>query len=353
MRAKGLATLLRRSRRVVGRGPWCKKVACPLMLVAALSALPAAAQEDAEPASPEVRIDLAVEPREVTVGEPFSVTLRVEHPPDLDVRLPAPGTDWGSLTVRESGAPQRGTGADGWVRQVAVYRLAAFELGALEIIPLELEVTQGGERRTVATPAATIQVNSILPMEEGEGEEPQLADLKDQASLPLSLARVLALVALAVLLLAVVAYLLWRRRRSQPAAAIEAPGPPLPPPDREALQALQALLAGPLLAQGKIKEYHVQLAEIVKRYLERRFGVPTLERTSFEVVQATRLAPVDVWVPGRVASLLSGCDFVKFARQRPDVDRCRDMVDEARALVEQTRPLVPPRAAEQTAAGEG
>ena len=76
------------------------------------------------------------------------------------------------------------------------------------------------------------------------------------------------------------------------------------------------------------------------------------DRTSFEVVQATRLAPVEVWVPGRVASLLSGCDFVKFARQRPDVLRCREMVDEARALVEQTRPLLPSPAAEQTA-GEG
>lgn len=331
------------------------RIACRLMLVvAALSVLPAVAQGEAESVSPEVRIHLAVEPEEVTVGEPFSVTLQVEHAPDLEVRLPTPGTDWGSLTVRESGVVRRGLATDGWVRQEVVYRLAAFELGAVEILPLELEVNQGDETRTVATPAATIQVNSILPMEEGGEEELPLADLKDQASLAMSRARVFTFVALVVLLLAMVAYFLWRRRRLQPSTAVQAPRPPLPPPDREALQALQALLAGPLLVQGKIKEYHVQLAEIVKRYLERRFDVPTLERTSFEVVQATRLAPVDVWVPGRVASLLSGCDFVKFARQRPDVDRCRDMVDEARALVEQTRPLpAPPPSAEQTAAGEG
>jgi hypothetical protein len=52
-----------------------------------------------------------------------------------------------------------------------------------------------------------------------------------------------------------------------------------------------------------------------------------------------------------VASLLDGCDFVKFARQRPDPGRCRGMVDEARALVEQTRPLVAAPPAQHTAGG--
>jgi hypothetical protein len=322
-----------------------------LLLVAAICALPAVAQEEAEPAAPEVRMELAVDPTDVTVGQPFSVTLQVEHAPDLEVQLPIPAAEWGSLTVRESGTARRGAAANGWVRQEAVYVLAAFELGALDIIPLELQVTQAGETRTLATPAGTIQVNSILPPEEGEGDEPELADLRDQASLPLSLRRVFAITALALLLLAALAYFLWRRRRLQPSAALAAPQPPALPPDQEALQALQALLAGPLLAHGKIKEYHVHLAEIVKRYLHRRFAVPTLERTTFEVVQATRLAPVDVWVPGRVASLLGGCDFVKFARQRPDVDRSRGMVDEARALVEQTRPLVAAPPAQHTAGG--
>ncbi len=236
--------------KIASRGRLSGRASRLMLGVAALCVLPAAVQGEAQ-----VRIDLAVDPTEVTVGEPFSVTLAVEHSPDLEVRLPSPGTDWGSLTVRESGAPRRGAAADGWVRQEAVYRLAAFELGAVEIVPLELQVIQGDETRTVATPGATIQVNSILPVQEGGEEEPQLADLKDQASLPLSLARVLAFSALAVLLLAVLAYFLWRRRRSQPSAAMQAPQPPLPPPDQEALQALQVLLAGPLLAQGQIKEY--------------------------------------------------------------------------------------------------
>jgi len=351
VRARGLATFLRRSRRAVGRRPLRRSVACPLVLVAALSLLPVAAQDQEEATTPQLRMDLAVEPLEVTVGQSFSVTLGVEYPPDVEVRLPLPGTSWGSLTVQESGSPLRSALPDGWVRQEAVYVLAAFELGALDIIALELQRTDGDETHMLATPSGTIQVNSVLPAEESDGAEPELADLKGQASLPLSMARVLALSALVLLLLGIVAYFLWRRRRMQPTPENQAQQVPLPPPDEEALQALQGLLAGPLLAQGKIKEYHVQLAEIVKRYLDRRFGVPTLERTSHEVVQATRLAPVDVWVPGRVANLLDGCDFVKFARQRPDLGRCRGMVDEARALVEQTRPVAPPPTAQPVAEG--
>lgn len=304
-----------------------------------------------ETGAPEVRMELTVEPLEVTLGQPFSVTITVEYPPEMEVQLATPAADWGSLAVKESGPSQRSTAEDGWVRQTVVHVLAAFELGTLEILPLDLRITQGDQSWNRSTPGGTVLVRSTLPQDHTEEAEPQLADLKEQASLQQSRVALLLFSALALLLLALLVYYLWRRRRQEAAPGVKAPPVPSIPADQEALQALQELQAGPLLMQGKIKEYHVQLAEIVKRYLERRFGVATLERTSFEVIQATRLAPVDVWVPGRVASLLDGCDFVKFARQRPDLTRCRHMVDEARALVEQTRPIVQTSVAGQAAEG--
>jgi hypothetical protein len=112
------------------------------------------------------------------------------------------------------------------------------------------------------------------------------------------------------------------------------------PADAEALQALAALLSGPLLARGEIKLFHVELAEIVKRYIHRRFEVPTLERTSAEVTHDAQAAGVAPAALSLVVSVLQGCDGVKFARQRPEPAGCRDRVEQARALIDRTR-IVP------------
>jgi hypothetical protein len=307
----------------------------------------------AEPADG-LRMDVRVEPGQVTVGEPFAVILQVEHSEGLEVHLPGPGEEWGSLTVLGSGERTEEALPNGGVRLQVSYRLAAFEVGTLEIPPLELLVGEGEEARTVSAPSSVVEVRSVLPAQEEGAEAPRIADLKAPATLPASLARLLALAGLGVLLLAAIGFWLWRRRRGGEGEETEmAPPVPAVPPDEEALEALRKLESGPLLARGRVKEYHVALAEIVKRYLFRRFAIATFERTTFEVLQDTRAASLEDWVPRRVAGLLEACDFVKFARQRPPVEQCRSQVAEARSLVLRTRPAPVSKELAESAGGEG
>ena len=278
-----------------------------------------------------VEIQLAVTPETVTVGDPFSVTLQVEHPRDVVVTLPDLGSTWGPLTVLQVGQPERedlGTA----LRRRVVYQMAAFDLGSLEIPPLPVRIGEGDAASERLSPGASVEVRSVLDPEEGL----ELADLKRQAGLALSRWRLLLLGLVALVALGV-GWWLWRRwRRAHPVETQPVAGPPPPPPDQEALEALRRLLEGRLLAQGRIKEFHVELSEIAKRYVGRRFHVSTLERTTAEVLRDMRSAGVDGWLPSALGVLLESCDSVKFARRRPEVSQCRALVEDARSLVQRT-----------------
>jgi hypothetical protein len=117
-----------------------------------------------------------------------------------------------------------------------------------------------------------------------------------------------------------------------------------------AYKELERLLASGLLREGKLKEFHVELAEIIKRYLAGRFQIETLERTSEEVLDEMKKARVGTAATGLVREFLSETDLVKFAKYLPREDEVRASVDKAYRLVDQTKlALSAPPSAPETA----
>lgn len=298
--------------------------------------LPAgAAREAGAVADPlEVRVTVRAEPARVTVGDPVVVSVEIRYPDGAEVASPAPGQQWGSLTVAgvERGEPRRHLDG-GWVR-VDRLRAAAFAPGAAKAPALELEYrAPDGSVGKVATPPLEVAVESVLR----PGEPPEIADLKDPASLPRPLWPWAAGAAAALAAAAAAAWLLYRRRLLAALAQREE-GASLPPHEW-ALQRLAALARSDLLAAGRWLDYHVIVAEVVKEYLSRRFRVPTLERTTSEVLVDARAARLGSGVVADLGSILEPCDLVKFARHRAARAEAEALLARARAFVEATRPV--------------
>jgi len=315
----------------------------------ALLVLGAGTEPVADPAGDapgaEVRVELTVEPPEVTVGDPIDLTLTVDAPASVPIAFPALGEQLGEFTVLQVGVPEVEARGDRRRHRV-VHRLSAFEPGEHAVPDLEVLAGEGEAAWAVGATGTVVTVRSVL----GEGGEPlELADIKPPGALPFGLRVGLLALLGALLLAALVGIWWWRRRRAE--APTVATGPPPPPADEEALAALERLLAGPLLGKEHVKAFHVELADIAKRYMFRRFGVPTLERTTFEVVRGSRAAGLEGWVTERLGSVLGSCDAVKFARQRPDAALCHATARGLRDLVLRT-PVAPP-AAPDLAAAEG
>jgi len=177
-------------------------------------------------------------------------------------------------------------------------------------------------------------------------------DLKPPASIPPDYGPLKsALVAFAALLAAAgTAWWLWRRYAAK-LAAVGAPVDPFRrlPPHVWVYEELEKLLARRLAEEGRIGLFYDELTRIVKQYLEGRYRVDLLERTTSEVPGALQYAgaPTDAGFLAR--ALLESGDRVKFARVAAGPADCRAAVEEAYRLVDMTKPAGVP--IEASAAG--
>ena len=280
----------------------------------------------------EARIAMTVDTTLIHVGDPVTVRLAVDHPEGWTVEWPDSFAVAPFEVLSAEFSPPVTVTDGGGLRSTATLVVTSFELGDLEIPSIAVPVTApDGTVQTIVTNSFRIGVETI-----GLDESGDLRDIKGPLSLPRTWWRVLPWVLLALALAGGVAYYLHRRGRAAPASAPPVPRAPPRPYHELALEALRALEKSSLLERGQIKEYHVQISEIVRRYIEGQLEVPALELTTQEVAGGMQRAALGDRVTGAFRTFLERCDLVKFAKLRPGSDEARALMAQARELVRMT-----------------
>ena len=320
------------------------RAACRAALMVACGAgapSPAAAQE--LPAPPSLRV--AVDTTTTTVGGRLDLTVAVEHAPDAAVQWPD-SLDLAPFEVLGA-AVSPTTVTDGRATTTAVLTLAAFELGELEIPSFTVGVTSPAGVTELVTDPFGIAVVSV-----GLDEGQDIRDIRGPLSIPRSML-VTGLWVLALALAAAGGW--WLARRARKRAPDEGPVSEDPPrPAHElAHEQLDWLETSGLLGQGRIKEYYIEVSDIIRRYLEGRYAIRALEMTSGEVLEQLDNAGVSWDVHDRFTAFLAHCDLVKFAKHRPSPTACALIVPDARALVDATPPPPEPEPEEEGEGGDG
>ncbi len=120
-----------------------------------------------------------------------------------------------------------------------------------------------------------------------------------------------------VAVLAIVGVIIYLLKRPKKQVAVVQEVKVIMPPDIEAIDKLNALRDQKLWQQDRIKEYHSELTEVMRDYLEKRYGIKAHEQTSDEIFASLRYMDIDEASRAQLKQILLLADLAKFAKQKP------------------------------------
>ena len=106
-----------------------------------------------------------------------------------------------------------------------------------------------------------------------------------------------------------------------------------------ALEKLAKLKEKKLWQSDKVKQYHIELSEVLREYLENRYYVTALEQTTYEILINMRSVQIENEPMEKLKQLLTLSDLVKFAKEQPLATENEMCMQHAYEVVEQTKML--------------
>ena len=189
--------------------------------------------------------------------------------------------------------------------------ITSFDSGSYVLPPLVVYVYRGEDAvDTLRLPEVPLEVTTI-PIDTTTYE---MYDIRPQFRYPVTFAEILPWVAGALVLAAVitaVCMVVARRRKSRPLF-----GKPTPqdPPHIVALRDLDRIRGEKLWQTGNQKQYYTEITDTLRVYIEKRFGVKTIERTSGEILVDLSTKDIQPSDFESLKDLFGTADLVKFAK---------------------------------------
>lgn len=287
------------------------------------------AQDDV-PISVSSRVDKA----RITIGDLIHYSVTVTHDDSVKVDMPGFAANLGGFEIRDYKV-QDPRKVNGKIVTEADYTISTFFTGAFEIPPLTIHYTMGADtvQHTLTTEKIGIQVESLKASEAGD-----IRDVKPPVEIPRNWWYTLRwyILGLGAILLILAGLLIYRRHKAGKSLLPVRQTPPRPAHEI-ALEALDRLTASDLLTQGEIKQFYIELSEIIREYINGRYFVVALEMTTTEVLDGLSTQNLETEVYDLFRSFLWNCDMVKFAKYRPSEKEHQSAVQMVYDIVEKTR----------------
>ncbi len=264
-----------------------------------------------------VQVNARFDSTAIMIGDQIKLHIELERQKDVRVQFPAwADTLTRNIEIVETYPIDSTPAANGMIRLKQDILVTSFDSGRHVLPPIRFPFVAEGHADTIATRPIYLEVLT-MPLDTTQN----FADIKPIYKVPIGWADIwpwllrfgLLFLAAALIGFGIYAFIRWRNNKP----IFSAPKPP-EPPHITALRELDKLRGEKLWQSNRTKDYYTRLSDVVRTYIEGRFGVTAMEMTSDEILSGLRNADFeDNNLVDRLRKLFSLADLVKFAKAEP------------------------------------
>lgn len=299
-----------------------------------LTAVPVSAQNavDTVESLKGLEIETSVDRAEVYIGDLITYQLTIIHDSTIELIPPPLGANLGAFDVKDYQSDIRSKLADGRIKSTSKFVLSTFTTGDYVIPPIPVMFTMpDSSRKVVLSQAVPIKVNSLLA---AGADSADIRPLKAPYEFKRGLGSYYLWGGLISLVLVIGGILIWLRLRKKKRVAAPLD---LRPAWEIAFERLALLKQQGLDAEGRYKQYYIELTEIAREYLGRMYDINVLDMTTEEFLLLFKEQQLPPGLHEDIGRFLRHADLVKFAKFVPEKERTESDFDYVHTMVEQVR----------------
>lgn len=286
----------------------------------------------------------------MVIGGQMNLILEVAQPNDITVAFPQfADTITKNIEIVDRTEPDTTLIDGNRISVKQIFRITSFDSGLHYIPPMEFELASANlEAKKKTRPIGLMVVNPFEEVDPQKG----ITDIKAPIDAPFRLSelyRFLPWILGGLLISLLIAAGIWfyvKRRNPLKAFIREKPKEPA---HVIALRELEHIKHEKLWQKGEVKTFHSNLTDVLRDYIEDRYGIPAPEQITSEILESLKSVDLpDDKVLTKIRQVLEQADLVKFAKMEPLPDENDLALINAYFFVNQTK-YEPPKPTEEQA----
>ena len=279
-----------------------------------------------------VKISLHLDQESPTIADKVSLEIKMLSEENYTITPPTFEKTIGKFEILDSTISQPELTTTGALSQTHTYRLEPFLSGEYTIPSMKFafQDTQTQEVHEIETEEIVLQVRSLIT----EAKDLALHEIELPVALPKPKKDfTLSFVFLGVIvLLVVLAYFLYKKMPKKEKIEKRIPA------HEQALSDLEKLQKNGHPEEGEVKEYYQKISDILRTYIENRFGLQAPEQTTEEFLENLRSSSsFEQDHQSLLKNFLKHCDLVKFAEHTPQEDDIQSTFDSCKSFIIETK----------------
>lgn len=266
----------------------------------------------------DISVSAGFDTTKIFIGDQLHFTIKIEQPAGTTLPLPFfRDTLYKNIEILAGPSTDTEKISSTRIKITEKYLVTSFDSGSYAVDPVYIETKDAGGVKRYYSGYSYLKV--LRPQVAPADTTMKIFDIIKPYKAPLTFGEIMPWI-LAAIIAAVAVWFLIRfikklnkEKKPVPEIIIKEPAHVI------AFRELGNLKLENLWQRGETKKYYTRLTEILRQYLENRFGVFSLELTTSETLEAlvkTGFKKDESY--NRLKSVLTEADLVKFAKYKPD-----------------------------------